>query len=391
MALTPLPRAVAVLWPVWSLLGCSGNGTDTAGKIRHPEQPIALSSSADSMGVPVGVRTVEYDGVTLEVWYPAVDLGESESLTPVDFEAFIPDSYRNAIEGFELPLIEGVARPGAAIRNAGQPLPLVLFSHGFGGMRIQSFGLTTHLASRGYVVVAPDHPGRMLTDVLPCIFSPPLEGCDLSGFGNDPGPEGLAAALEWADQASAVGPFGERIDVGRIGVVGHSAGAGSATVFADGEPRVNAVAPLAGGGVPARDVATLRMDGSCDGFVPAADPSSVDGVPGAEFVTVHGAGHLAFTNLCELDINGFADRFLEGRDDLNGILYPQLKGLGTDGCMGAEPQVESDDCSGSFLPIDDSESIIRYHTTVFFDRELKGVESDETRDFEAATVYLPKR
>lgn len=385
-----LPRAVVWGCPVWTLLGCSGGRSDTAGKTVHPEQPIELSSSPEAIGVPVGVRTVEHNGVTLEVWYPAVDLGESQSATPVEFEAFIPDSYRDAIDGFELPLIEGVARPEAAIRNAGQPLPLVLFSHGFGGMRIQSFGLTTHLASRGYVVVAPDHPGRMLTDVLPCIFSPPLEGCDLSGFGADPGPDGLAAALEWADQASSSGPFEDRIDVGRIGVMGHSAGAGSATIFAADEARVDALAPLSGGDVPSRELATLRMDGSCDGFVPAADPSSIDGFPRAEFVTVHGAGHLAFTNLCELDINGFAERFLDDRDDLNSILYPQLKGLGTDGCDGAVPQVEQEDCPDSFLSIDASDSIVRYHTTVFFDRELKGVEPSEVRAFDAATVYLPK-
>ena len=35
--------------------------------------------------------------------------------------------------------------------------PLVVFSHGYGGLRTQSSFLTAHLASWGFVVAAPDH------------------------------------------------------------------------------------------------------------------------------------------------------------------------------------------------------------------------------------------
>jgi predicted dienelactone hydrolase len=370
-------------------LGCAEpKGSVEPPPYAPPLQPIELSSEPGSLGVAVGVQTVEFDGHTLEVWYPAADQGQGDLETEMGFGEFIPDSFRSAVEGFELPRIVAPVEEGAPVRDAGTPLPVLLFSHGFGGMRIQSFGLTSHLASRGYVVVAPDHPGRMLTDVLPCIFSPPLEGCDLSGFGADPGPEGLAAALAWVDEASSSGVFEGRIDEGTVGIIGHSAGAGSVTAFADIEPRVSAVAPMAGGSVPDREVPTLRMDGSCDGFVPAAEPSTVDGRLDATFVTVVGAGHLAFSDLCELDINGFADEFLEGRDDLNALLYPQLRGLGTDGCGGAEPQVEDEGCDPDFLALADSDAIVRHSATVFFDRVLKGIEHEERR-FDAASIYRP--
>ena len=48
----------------------------------------------------------------------------------------------------------------------GGPYPLVLFSHGFAGYRLQSTFLTTHLASWGFVVAAVEHPYRNLTAVF---------------------------------------------------------------------------------------------------------------------------------------------------------------------------------------------------------------------------------
>ncbi len=44
--------------------------------------------------------------------------------------------------------------------------PVVLFSHGFAGYPEQSVSLTTHLASWGFVVAAPDHVERSLDGLL---------------------------------------------------------------------------------------------------------------------------------------------------------------------------------------------------------------------------------
>lgn len=375
-------------WVMLSMLAACGS-EDKDHADEPLVQPIELTSAPAEAGVAVATRTVAHDGVTLEVWYPVVEDGGDVASILMDFVEYIPQSFVDAVPGFMLPDIESPVVRDGPVRDAGEPLPVVLFSHGFGGMRIQSFSLATHLASRGYVVVAPDHPGRMLTDVLPCIFAPPLEGCDLSGFASDPGPPGLAAALAWVDEASEDGEFAGRLDTDALGIMGHSAGASSVTTFAALEPRVRAVVPMAGGGPPDVDVPLLRIDGSCDGFVPAASPTSIDGRSRATFVTVHGAGHLAFSDLCELDIAGFAEEFLDVRDDLNAALYPQLKGLGTDGCEGAAPQVASEDCEGAFLPLETSAEIVRHHVTVFFDDILKGRTDWAQSDFGAETVYRP--
>ena len=50
--------------------------------------------------------------------------------------------------------------------SAKGPFPLVLFSHGFAGIRLQSTFLTTHLAQWGFVVASPEFVSRDLGSVL---------------------------------------------------------------------------------------------------------------------------------------------------------------------------------------------------------------------------------
>ena len=44
--------------------------------------------------------------------------------------------------------------------------PVVIFSHGKGGLRQQSTFYTAVLASHGYVVVSPDHEGDTIVELL---------------------------------------------------------------------------------------------------------------------------------------------------------------------------------------------------------------------------------
>jgi len=58
------------------------------------------------------------------------------------------------------------ARQDAAPASAAAPFPLVGFSHGNSGFARQSTFLTTHLASWGMLVVAPDHTGNTFFESL---------------------------------------------------------------------------------------------------------------------------------------------------------------------------------------------------------------------------------
>lgn len=104
---------------------------------------------------PVGVREFVIEDaerpLSVTVWYPALNPSGGLEAT-----VYLPDLFP----------ISGQAIADAPPDVAGGPYPLVIFSHGFGGFRYQSTFLTEHLASYGFVVMAADHPGSALLDLL---------------------------------------------------------------------------------------------------------------------------------------------------------------------------------------------------------------------------------
>lgn len=330
-------------------------------------EPLVLPDDPAENGVPVGVTTVVAEGQTIEVWYPASDsvLGEATELA--DFHQFVPASVEAVIGAIELPPVETGAVRDAPLRVPEAPYPVVVFSHGFGGMRIQSIDYAVHLASRGYVVAAADHPGRMFGDLLPCVFSPALEGCDLTGMGgDDPAVEDVEDVVTWLQQASTDGGFAGALDLSKLVMSGHSAGGGTTQAIADEDDRFAAFISLAAGATPETDKPLLLMGGTCDAFATDASMAAAHAaVPSSAQVRILGAGHLAFSDLCELKLLDLANTYLEGRDDVSDVLLPQLVALASDGCPEAVPAVEG--CGETYLPLGTSDPIVRYYTTTFLD------------------------
>jgi len=97
-----------------------------------------------------------------------------------------------------------------------QRAPLVLFSHGFAGTRLQSRFLCTHLASHGYVVAAPDHEGNTFLDLN--LFKVTQSSIDR--------PHDLRVLLDKLVEEghSPDSPLFGRIDAQRSAAVGHSFG-----------------------------------------------------------------------------------------------------------------------------------------------------------------------
>lgn len=315
-------------------------------------------------GGPVGVRTEQVGGLTVEVWYPAHPRTEGPE-DAIDFRDALSAAVLERLGDPEVPEV-----PGGAVRDAEPhpdgPFPAIVFSHGFGGTRQQSVTLTSHLASRGHVVVATDHAGRSLGDLVPCLFSPALDGCALAF--DDPAPPHVRALADWLESP----PDWLPVDAGGIGLFGHSAGGNTTVSVGDVDARFTALAPMAGGGPVARAVPVQRWAGTCDGIVPAAGSLAAhEASTGGSYVELVGAGHLAFSDLCALDLGGLVES-LAARDDVSPLLLGQIGQLAVDGCPGAEPVPELVDCGPGFLPIEDSDPLLKAELAAFFSLHLRG-------------------
>ena len=113
--------------------------------------------------------------------------------------------------------------------DPGERYPLVVFSHGSGGVRFQSWFLLQALASHGYVVVAPDHAGNTALDQLLGTADPfPVVAA------NRPRDVSFAIDEVLARAADPSDPLAGAVDPSRVAVVGHSFGGFTALAVAGG-------------------------------------------------------------------------------------------------------------------------------------------------------------
>ena len=173
----------------------------------------------------------------------------------------IEDVWHDAARNRDVPWL--IRYPDGATGRA----PVVIFSHGLGGNRNGAAYYGDHLASHGYIVVYVEHPGSN-TDSLRGAFGGGGGGIDYDALGKraaDP----MAALNRFRDipfaldQLSAMdaapGPLQGRIDMGRVGMSGHSYGAVTTQAMAGqiyprgslGEPRFKAFLAMSPSG--ARD------------------------------------------------------------------------------------------------------------------------------------------
>lgn len=117
--------------------------------------------------------------------------------------------------------------------------PLLLFSHGNSGLKQQSTFLTTHLASWGFVVAAPDHTGNTFAEMFG--LADEQARVEIHRRARRTRPGDLVASLE---AVAAGGPWG-RVDPGRVGALGHSFGGWTALKMPRADARIRAVCALA--------------------------------------------------------------------------------------------------------------------------------------------------
>ncbi len=192
---------------------------------------------------PVGVRSfeTERDGrrVPIEVWYPATGAHAGADLDPARQDAYT--------------LIPGTpaTTPQPAVRDA-EPMssdvasPGIVFSHGFAGHRRQSTHLTTHLASHGYVVAAPDHTGNTSPEVMGWAMGIGMP-TDMTAYTRETATNRVGDARRTLD-GLLDGEFGVTADPEACGIAGHSFGGWTALQTTAVDTRITAALGLAPAG-----------------------------------------------------------------------------------------------------------------------------------------------
>jgi len=309
---------------------------------------------------PVGVRTTTIDDLTVEVWYPAVP-GSDDGVDPAiyDIRLAIPESEREKISDADNPWQPCECRRDLPIDDGHGPYPVIVFVHGTASFRTQSLPQMVHWASRGFVVIAADHPGLWLADLLGGFCGEPMVMQDLGGD-----VDAMLAAVR--GDAPGLEDFATVIDATRIGMSGHSAGGGAVSGFG-GDAQV--IVPLASGGVDAGDAlqSVLVMGGTDDSIVDYGQQQAgyADAPSPKRLVGVAAGGHLSFSEICSLT-NDAGDNLLEIANAA-GVCGAQFAGF-------------LFQCSDTLIPDPDAWAIVDFATAAAFEEVLQCAEIGDAFD-----------
>ena len=198
--------------------------------------------------------------VVLHVWYPADPTPGAEPAPWTDSPEVVGPALARQLgfPGFffdHAEYTEGHAVAEAPAATGG-PFPVVLYSHGWTGAAGLAVDQLEALASRGYIVAAPDHTfgafatvfpdGRVFEvdrnalpeedDVLPEVYDAAAQQL-IATYAAD-----LAFVLDSLPDLDT--PFRQQLDLDRVGVFGHSTGGGAAALWCAGDDRCDAVLGL---------------------------------------------------------------------------------------------------------------------------------------------------
>lgn len=265
------------------------------------------------------------------IWYPADTQPSSAKV-----DDYLPPAWRKAIDDELSPVlrlfvtrdlskVHAYSYRDAAVSSAQKPYPVVLLRAGAAAQITQYTCLAEDLASHGYVVVGFDAPYRTFTTVFPdgrVISRAAQNNVELAGgvrqvklatklsqaWSSD-----MSYALDQLEELNASDPSGRfngRLDLQRVGVLGHSLGGATALEFCHDDLRCKAGIDL--DGLPLGDIA---QEGVTQPFMfllsdHGREPESVRGpvlsdiraiydrLPADKrvWISIRGAGHFLFAD-----------------------------------------------------------------------------------------------
>ena len=279
--------------------------------------------------------------ITVDAWYPA----------PQTAVAGMPLSRYEVVSGLSYPSHMAYDDAPAATGR----FPVMIFSHGKPTIRFQSSFLMETVASYGFVVLAPDHPGSTgLNDYLPV-------GTDLIERSRD-----LTFVLDQV--AGGAGGLGRTVDMTKVAASGHSLGAYTAMALPIGadagvpaDKRIKAVVAmtpttsyLTDAELTSIDIPTLMFGATLDDLTPLVPNLSrpLNLISGRPLVRIDliGATHRAFIETC--NIPGLIGSLRAGLTNIR--------------------QFEINNCRTGSLPLDTAHHLVELYTVAFLKASLDG-------------------
>jgi predicted dienelactone hydrolase len=304
------------------------------------------------------------------VWYPAAAPGPSAPLThyPDQLMAGMANlTGMPAIVFQHMRYIDVTASEGAPILVDGEQFPVLLFSHGMVGTRVQNASMLQDLASWGYVVLALDHTDAAAVTTFP---DGETRFYDPTRFGLPATEAPSAGTVEtnmfpvWvADQQFAFDTledwaendplFAGTLDLDHLGAFGHSFGGATSLEVCRIDERCRAAADLDGGLYGAmRHEPAVRPALLVTSAGSTTIPEAMAGWGGllaradapALWLELPGSSHLSFTDMEMLspflpppgydpraglaqvthDLRVFFDANLRGQTDPDGYTLPNI-------------------------------------------------------------------
>jgi predicted dienelactone hydrolase len=194
----------------------------------------------------------------------------------------------------------------APLDPSGGPHPLLVFSHGGCGLPNGGKYLMPLLASHGFVVAAPPHPGSTFFDYPTCFTTAAVIESALER------PADVSFVLDalLAATADPASPFFGAIDGARAGIAGHSFGGYTVAAAVAGDARFRVavlLAPAVSEALPPVGIPSLTMLGEVDSVGAVAGFDTDNGErrqaweaasPPKLLVEILDAGHFAFSDVC---------------------------------------------------------------------------------------------